>query len=91
MRLKLWIFTTALSVGLACTSVWADSPNGLPSADPAALGFSADRLARLGRTLDDDIKTGRIPGAVVLVARNGKVGYFEAFRCGRILFFASTR
>ena len=79
MRLKLWIFTTALSVGLACTSVWAGSPNGLPSADPAALGFSLDRLARLGRTLDYDINAGRIPGAVVLVARHSKVGYFEAF------------
>ena len=79
MRLGLWILTTTLSVGLACTSVLADSSKGLPTADPAALGFSPERLARLGSALDGDIKMGRIPGAVVLVTRHGKVGYFEAF------------
>jgi CubicO group peptidase (beta-lactamase class C family) len=57
----------------------ADSSKGLPTADPAALGFSPERFVRLGRALDDDIKMGRLPGAVVLVTRNGKVGYFEAF------------
>jgi CubicO group peptidase (beta-lactamase class C family) len=61
------------------TSVLADSSKGLSTADPAALGFSPERLARLGRALDGDIKMGRIPGAVVLVTRHGKVGYFEAF------------
>jgi CubicO group peptidase (beta-lactamase class C family) len=79
MRLGLWILTIALSVGLAYTSVQAGSSEGLPTADSASLGFSAERLARLGGALDGDIKTGRIPGAVVLVARHGKVGYFEAF------------
>jgi CubicO group peptidase (beta-lactamase class C family) len=29
--------------------------------------------------MDGDIKTGRIPGAVVVVARHGKIAYFEAF------------
>jgi CubicO group peptidase (beta-lactamase class C family) len=51
----------------------------IPTADPVALGFSPERLTRLGKMLDSDIKAGRVPGAVVLVARHGKIAYFEAF------------
>jgi CubicO group peptidase (beta-lactamase class C family) len=61
----------------ACKSVLASE--AIPTADPVVLGFSPERLARLGKLLDDDINAGRIPGAVVLVARHGKIGYFEAF------------
>ncbi len=46
---------------------------------PEALGFSAERLKRLGNAFQADIDKGAIPGAVVLIARNGRVAYFEAF------------
>src|SRR6266436_5031498 len=46
---------------------------------PEALGFSAERLKRLGNAFQADIDKGAIPGAVVLIARNGMVAYFEAF------------
>jgi CubicO group peptidase (beta-lactamase class C family) len=78
MRLGSWILATAF-VGLTYTSIQAGSPEGIPAADPASLGFSVERLGRLGGVLQADIKTGRIPGAVVLVTRHGKAGYFEAF------------
>ena len=53
---------------------------GLPPAgQPEALGFSAERLKRLGNAFQADIDKGAIPGAVVLIARNGRVAYFEAF------------
>jgi CubicO group peptidase (beta-lactamase class C family) len=52
----------------------------LPQAGrPEALGFSAERLKRLGSIFQADVDKGAIPGAVVLIARNGKVAYFEAF------------
>jgi CubicO group peptidase (beta-lactamase class C family) len=52
----------------------------LPQAGrPEALGFSAERLKRLGSVFQADVDKGAIPGAVVLIARNGKVVYFEAF------------
>jgi len=52
----------------------------LPQAGrPEALGFSAERLKRLGSVFQADVDKGAIPGAVVLIARNGKVAYFEAF------------
>src|SRR5215468_10089708 len=52
----------------------------LPQAGrPEALGFSAERLKRLASVFQADVDKGAIPGAVVLIARNGKVAYFEAF------------
>jgi CubicO group peptidase (beta-lactamase class C family) len=51
----------------------------LPNTVPEAVGFSSERLARIGTKLEADIAEGKIPGAVVLVARKGKIAYFEAF------------
>jgi CubicO group peptidase (beta-lactamase class C family) len=48
--------------------------------DQAGAGrVSPDRLARLGEVLGADVESGRIPGAVILVMRHGKIAYFEAF------------
>ncbi len=57
----------------------AADPFPLPRADPASLGLSADGLKTIADTLNADIAKGQIPGAVLLIARNGKVGYFETF------------
>jgi CubicO group peptidase (beta-lactamase class C family) len=52
---------------------------GLPKASqPEEVGLSSVRLKRVTSTLQGDIDSGKIPGAVVLVARNGKVAYLEA-------------
>ena len=51
----------------------------LPVVKPEEAGFSADRLARLARTLKSEIEQKRMPGAAVLVARRGRIGYFETF------------
>ena len=51
----------------------------LPVVKPEEAGFSADRLARLVRTLKSEIEQKRMPGAAVLVARRGRIGYFETF------------
>src|SRR5215467_2236736 len=54
--------------------------DGLPeTGQPAALGFSAERLERLASVFRADVDKGTIPGAVILIARKGKVAYFEAF------------
>jgi CubicO group peptidase (beta-lactamase class C family) len=53
---------------------------GLPKADrPKQAGLSAKRLARLSATFHEDVERNMIPGAVVLVARGGRVAYAEAF------------
>jgi CubicO group peptidase (beta-lactamase class C family) len=51
---------------------------GLPSARPEEVGLSTSRLALIERTLRADVEQGRIPGAVVLVARKGRVAYLTA-------------
>jgi CubicO group peptidase (beta-lactamase class C family) len=50
----------------------------LSSATPEQVGLSSERLARLTGTLKADTDKGVIPGAVLLVARHGKVALFEA-------------
>ena len=53
---------------------------GLPMAgNPAALGLSAERLERISAVLRADVENRVIPGAVMLIARGGRVGYAEAF------------
>jgi CubicO group peptidase (beta-lactamase class C family) len=51
----------------------------LPLAAPEDIGLSSARLARLGAVIAGEIERGRVPGAVALVARRGRVGYFESF------------
>jgi CubicO group peptidase (beta-lactamase class C family) len=51
----------------------------LPLAAPEEIGLSAARLARLGAVMQGEIDRGRLPGAVALIARRGRIGYFESF------------
>ncbi len=51
----------------------------LPRAKPEEVGMSSERLARLSEVLKADIAAGRIPGAVIAVARHGKLVMFEAY------------
>ena len=54
---------------------WAQA---LPTATPQEVGLSSQRLARVTDVIKAEIAKGRYPGAVGLVARRGKVAYFEA-------------
>jgi CubicO group peptidase (beta-lactamase class C family) len=49
----------------------------LPSAKPEQVGLSSERLNRITARLKADVEKGVIPGAVVLVARHGKVAMFD--------------
>jgi len=51
----------------------------LPPIEPTAAGLSEAGLARLSTALRARIDAGHIPGAVVLIARRGHLGFFEAF------------
>lgn len=61
------------------TAAQAEAPPPMPRVKPEEAGFSSARLARIGEVLNHDIEAGRMPGAVVAIARNGKLVYFEAF------------
>lgn len=42
-------------------------------------GMSSERLAKIDHMLNDAIKEGQIPGAVALIARNGKIIFYNAY------------
>ncbi len=68
----IWALATCLSISALA--------QGLPMSDrPEDVGFSSERLKRLTQKFQQDVDKGEIPGAVVLIARKGKVAYFEAF------------
>ena len=51
----------------------------LSEASPESEGMSTERLARIDNMCQEAIATDQIPGAVALVARNGKIVYWKAF------------
>jgi len=51
----------------------------LPRARPESVGLSSERLERIAQVLRADIERGRLPGAVIAVARKGKLAYYESF------------
>ena len=53
---------------------------GLPRAEgPEQVGLSSARLERLAGVIRADVERRLIPGAVLAIARAGRVGYAEAF------------
>jgi CubicO group peptidase (beta-lactamase class C family) len=74
MSARLSFFIAAVSFA---ASAFAADP--LPTATPKSVGMSAERLARIGEVLQADIDKGRLPGAVIAVARRGKLVYFKAY------------
>ena len=53
-------------------------PRELPTAKPEQVALSSERLGRITQALRADVERGRIPGAVVVVARKGRVAYVQA-------------
>lgn len=68
----------ALMMPLAAAA-HANGKDPLPRVDPASVGLSPERLQRIGAALKSEIEKGRLPGAVVAIARRGKLAYFESF------------
>src|SRR5262245_1234872 len=57
------------------------APIGVPAfqaAKPEEVGLSSERLARIGPALTRQIEERSFPGAVALVARKGRIAYFES-------------
>src|SRR6201995_2674756 len=51
---------------------------GLPRAErPEQVGLSSERLARMTARIREDVDNGSIPGAVLMIARAGRIGYAE--------------
>ena len=53
--------------------------DSLSVAKPETVGLSSARLERLAQAIKQDVDRGRMPGAVVAIARKGKLAYYESF------------
>ncbi|MBS0546911.1 MAG: beta-lactamase family protein [Proteobacteria bacterium] len=75
--------TIIRTVGLAALALsvcGVAAAQGIPKAQsPEEVGFSSIRLKRIGERINEGVKAGELPGAVVLIARNGKIVLFDAY------------
>jgi len=77
---KVLLTLVTVSMLVSCTGpVTSKKISVLDEAVPESQGMSSERLSRIDKMLGEAIEKGSIPGAVALVARNGKVVYHKAF------------
>lgn len=70
----------AVAIPLAFGTALPASAQGIPKVQsPEEVGFLSTRLKRLSDRLNDGVKNNELPGAVVLIARNGKIVLFESY------------
>jgi CubicO group peptidase (beta-lactamase class C family) len=63
----------------------AERQRGLVRSVPESVGLLSSRLKLIDNAVEASIQAADIPGAVVLVARRGKIAYFKAFGLRAIL------
>ena len=74
----------AAAAALAVSVALPAAAQGIPKVQsPEEVGFLATRLKRLSDRLNEGVKNNELPGAVVLIARNGKLVMFEFLRLPR--------
>ncbi len=67
-----------LSIVLIAAMAMPALAGGTPDTRPERVGISSERLDRVTEQIQADVEAGRIPGAVGMIARDGKVVYLEA-------------
>jgi CubicO group peptidase (beta-lactamase class C family) len=75
------VFGTALALALLAAPVAAQSP-GVPEpvyAPPESVGIDPQRLKHLTDFIERKVESKEIPGAVVLVARHGKIVLYQGY------------
>src|SRR5258708_12269645 len=68
-----------LTAGSMCMSSMVQAADPLPRAKPEEVGMSSERLALIGKAVNAEIAREQLPGAVLAIARRGKLVYFETF------------
>ncbi|MFN4014679.1 MAG: serine hydrolase domain-containing protein [Reyranella sp.] len=74
------IVRMAAAAALGVALAWPAGAQGIPRVQsPEEVGFLSTRLKRLSDRLNEGVKNNELPGAVVLIARNGKIVMFESY------------
>src|SRR5947207_10363993 len=74
--MKTFITTAAMVLG---TVINVANAGPLPEAQPDEVGFSQQGLTRLDDFFAREIAAKRVPGAVVAIARDGKLVHYKAY------------
>ncbi len=68
-------FSQFLAIGLLAQTVYAQT---LSTATPEQAGFSAERLAKITQVFKQEVEQGKLPGAVMMIARKNRLVYSES-------------
>ena len=79
MRIPSPLLSTTRLFGVALLVASQLFAQNLAPVAPESVGLSAERLARLDAVFNDYVTDGNLPGAVVLVARHGKIAHLAAY------------
>ncbi len=77
--MKRSIFCLLLIASLALASYGSGNGKSLKTGTPEEAGLSKERLDRIGQVMQQHIAANRVAGAIGLIARRGKIGYFESW------------
>lgn len=72
-------FLLLFSLCLAAQTNSIKNSPALTEGTPSVQGMSQDRLDRIDLMLSNEISKGNLPGAVALIARNGKIVFHKAY------------
>ena len=73
------LMITAGSIAITPTVMAQPAAQALPAAAPESVGMSSERLEKITAAMKQEIADKKLPGAVVMVARKGKLVYAQAF------------
>jgi CubicO group peptidase (beta-lactamase class C family) len=76
--LRLLVHSLLAPLLLFTSTLASAQVESLPLASPENVGLSPQRLQVLTRTYQQEVDQGRLPGAVIAIARKGQLAYFEA-------------
>src|SRR5438445_394584 len=75
----LWALCLCVLIGQACPAALHAADQPLPAAKPETLGLSAEILGRIDEAVNQAIRKGDLPGAVVVIVHQGKVVFRKAY------------
>lgn len=79
MKITATILLTVLTITTFSQTKSINTSPLLSEASAGSEGMSEERLARIDDMLNKAVEDNEIPGAVALIARNGKIIYYKAF------------
>ncbi|HEY0678080.1 MAG TPA: serine hydrolase domain-containing protein [Chitinophagaceae bacterium] len=55
------------------------NPQVLKESNPESAGFSAERLTRIDKVMNEAVEKGQMNGGVAMIIRDGKIAYYKSF------------